>query len=410
MLCARGADLRAARQQPAAEELYREIENIRAAWRWAVEQGQVELIGSSAESLFFFYEMRSWFREGVEVFARAAGRLAEMASAGSLPLARAVWGKLLAYQGWCAFQIGRQAEAQALLNQSLAILRTLARDVELALPLCYLAALAYYSGDYADSERLAGEALRISQACGNQHGAAVALTVFGQVAALVGRYEDARRYSEASLAVERELGNRWGMAFPLISLGKVAQTMGAHRQARRYFEEGLAIRQAFGDTRGVALCMRYLGAAAEALADYAASDRYYREALALFQSIGNQAGVVETLAELGYNALAQHEPAAAASHFHSALRVAWQSASTPRILEALVGMAASLAGEQPRRAIELAALARDHSAATQAIRDRAEVILSRLVPNAPNDVGSEHNLPATGRLETMVQALLREDV
>ncbi|MBX0327345.1 tetratricopeptide repeat protein [Oscillochloris sp. ZM17-4] len=385
-LAARGAELRGASQQAAAEAILREIEHIRAAWRYAADRRMADLIGRAAEALFFFCEMRSWFREGGDAFARAAGALADAPG----PAERLVWGRLLAYQGWCSFQIGRQAEARAMLRQSLAALRPLGVEGELALPLNYLAALAYYSGDYAEAEQTVAEALRVSQAAGLRHGAAVALTIFGQIAALVGDYAEARRYSEASLAIERELGNRWGMAFPLISLGRVAQLTGAHREARRCFQEALAIRQAFGDSRGIALCLRDLGATAAAMADYAEASWFYREALALFQAIGNQAGIVATLSDIGSNALAQGEPERAAESFRRALEAAWQTRAAPRILGVLVAMAAGLAEGDPPRAAGLAGLARAHPAATQEIRDRAEALLSQLA--LPAEPGPPPNL------------------
>jgi DNA-binding SARP family transcriptional activator/predicted ATPase len=378
----RAADLRGARQQAAADEIHREIENIRAAWYWAAERGEIELIGAAAAGLFFFDEMRSWFREGHAMFAAAASRVAERAALDDRP-AQVVWGGLLARQGWCAFQIGRHAEARALLERSLATLRGCAPDAELVLPLNYLASAAYYGGDYAEAERLAGEALAISQACGDRHGAAVALTVFGQIAALVGRYADARRRSEGSLAIERELGNRWGMVFPLISLGRVAQAQGDYRAAQRYFQEGLAIRQAFGDTRGVALCLELLGDTAAALADHPEAAWFYREALALFQSVGNQSGAVAALVKLGYNALALGDRPRAGGHFRQALRVAWQMGALPRILEALAGVAAALADEDLAQAGALAALVHAHPAATQESRDRAAELLARAPGGQP---------------------------
>src|SRR5262249_54564916 len=162
--------------------------------------------------------MRSWFQEGVEVFAEAAPRFAGAAE----PEARVVWGKLLARQGWFAFQVGRQAEGRDLLQQSLTVLRPTAVKAELVSPLNHLAAVTYYAGDYAEANRLVAEALAISTACGDSYGMAVAKTIQGQIAYLIGQYEDARRHSRESLAIERELGNRWGTVFTLISLGRVA--------------------------------------------------------------------------------------------------------------------------------------------------------------------------------------------
>jgi predicted ATPase/DNA-binding SARP family transcriptional activator len=407
LLQQRAANLRSGGQQTALAELNQEIENVRAAWRSAITIGDIDLIEGAAEGLFFFFEMRSWFAEGAEAFALAAARLAELQLASPTPQSRRVWGKVLARQGWCTFQIGRLVEARALLDQSLAILRELETPAELVFPLNYLASVAYYSGDYDQANQLAAEALRVSLAAGDRHGLAVAKTVLGQIAYLVGRYEQARDYSLESLAVERELGNRWGMVFTLISLGRVDQALGAYEEARRSFEEGLAIRKAFGDTRGIALCSNYLGDTARALADYDEAGRCYRESLALFKEIGNSQGAATSLAKLGYNALALHELASARSYFQDALRIAWEAHALPHTLEAIVGIAASVADVSPDRARELASLVYRHPAAIQESRDRAAAILARLAPSDTDTIDPRSAEDRDARsLEAIVVALL----
>jgi tetratricopeptide (TPR) repeat protein len=395
----RKADLRGSRQQEAVTEINQEVENIRAAWRRAVMLGDGDLIERAIEGLFLFYEMRGWFSEGDEAFAQAAARLSELHGIAPTQQTLRVWGKVLGRLGWCTFQVGRQAEGRALLEQSLAILRSLEIPGELVFPLNYLASGAYYSGDYEQANQLAEEALQVSLACRDQHGVAVAKTVLGQIAYLVGRYEDARRYSRESLATERELGNRWGLVFTLVSLGRVDQALGAYQEARRSFQEGLAIRAAFGDTRGTALCLNDLGDTAHALADFGEASRCYQESLALFKEIGNQNGVATSLTKLGYNALARDEPGSARAYFDDALRIAWGAQAIPRTLEAIAGVAETLAAEEPAQARELACFVHYHPAATQESRDRATSLLARIGADTTQSVD-------TRSLEDVVETLL----
>jgi predicted ATPase/DNA-binding SARP family transcriptional activator len=384
-LAQRTVDLRSRRQQMALAEIHQEIENIRAAWRWGVEQGYAALVGSASNSLFHFYEMRSWFQEGVEIFSQAAPRFAGETE----PEAQIVAGKLLARQGWFAFQVGQQAEGRELLRRSLTILRTLAAADELVTPLNHLAAVTYYAGDYAEANRLAEEALTISAARGDSYGVAVAKTILGQIAFLVGRYEEAQRHSRESLAIERGLGNRWGTVFTLISLGRVAQALGEYQQARRYFEEGLAIRESLSDLRGVALCLDQLGDVSTALGEHLAARQRYQESLALFKEIGNRSGIATTLTRLGYSALALHDRAAARAHFFEALHTAWETRAVPRTLEALAGIATALAADQPDRASALALLVWNHPAVTQESRDRAMRLLDRTAAPAARGTSTE---------------------
>jgi tetratricopeptide (TPR) repeat protein len=401
-LAERTADLRGSRQEMALAEINQEIENIRAAWRWGVEQGDATLVGQASDSLFHVYEMRSWFQEGLDIFAQAAPRFVGMAE----PNAQVVGGKLLARQGWFAFQVGHQAEAHELLQRSVAILRPLVAPNELVPPLNHLAAVTYYAGDYAEANRLAQEALEFSTACGDRYGIAVAKTILGQIAYLVGQYEDARRHSRESLAIERELGNRWGTVFTLISLGRVAQALGEYHEARRYFEEGLAIRQGLNDLRGVALCLNQLGDVATAMGDHNEARWRYQESLALFKEIGNRSGVATTLTRLGYCALALHDLTAARDHFFAALHTAWETRAIPRTLEALAGIATALASEQPDRARNLALLVWNHPAVTQESRDRASKLLDQSMTLVAQGTSTATRRPHDALLEDVVRDLL----
>jgi predicted ATPase/DNA-binding SARP family transcriptional activator len=404
-LAQRTAALRGRGQQTALAEIHQELDNIRAAWRWGVERGNAALVGPACDGLFQVYEMRSFFQEGVEVFAQAARRFAGAAE----PEAQVAWGKLLAGQGWFAFQVGRQAEARELLEQSLAVLRPLAGKAELVSPLNHLAAVTYYAGDYVEANRLVDEALKVSTAYGDSYGMAVAKTILGQIAYLVGEYEDARRYSRESLAIERELGNRWGTVFPLISLGRVAQALGEYEEARRYFEEGLAIREGLNDLRGVALCVNQLGDIATALGEHNQARWRYQESLGLFKEIGNRAGVATSLTRLGYNALAVQDVRAAHGYLFAALHTAWETGAVPRILEALAGLATVLAGDEPERARELAVVVWTHPAVTQESRDRVAKLLERAATLVARGTCGAVVQQAVPQLEDVVRLLFAEE-
>jgi predicted ATPase/DNA-binding SARP family transcriptional activator len=369
-----GAALRGGEQQEAALVIAREIDNIRAAWRWAMEGGEFELPQTASEGLFWFYEMRGWFREGAELFAQAAASPA----LGNSQRGAATAGRLLAYQGWCMFQLGQQRAGRALLATARSILQGTPTPAALIPALVYSSACAYYSGDYAEAEDLAREALGLSQGLADQHSASVALTVLGQIAALVGHYDAARHYSLASLELERELDNRWGMAFPLISLGRVAQAQGAYREAQGYFQEGLLIRTTFNDQRGVALCLHNLGDTAIALGEQSEAVWFYQKALAIFREIGNQEGAIAALNGLGDAALAQQEAQRARAAFGEALAIARLASSLPRILDAVSGIAMALAKNNPTSAARIATLVTQHPAAAQACRDRGALVLAQL--------------------------------
>jgi predicted ATPase/DNA-binding SARP family transcriptional activator len=74
----READLTGRDQKEALAKIGAEIENVRTAWNWMVDQGRIDDIDRSPGGLAEFYRIRAWLQEGEESFARAAHKLAEM--------------------------------------------------------------------------------------------------------------------------------------------------------------------------------------------------------------------------------------------------------------------------------------------------------------------------------------------
>src|SRR5258706_5574154 len=71
----REARLKGSAQKVALEEIGAEIEPIREAWRWAVDNLNVQAVAQMAWGLSYFYEARGWADEAFEAFNRAAKRI-----------------------------------------------------------------------------------------------------------------------------------------------------------------------------------------------------------------------------------------------------------------------------------------------------------------------------------------------
>lgn len=344
--------LRGGGQIAALAALSDDLAQIRAAWHWALRQRAVAELGAAAPSLFQLFDMRSWFAEGAELFRAAAEALAEQAGA------QAVYGTLLARQGWFIFQLGRQVEAQALLSQSVALLRAQRAGAELLFALNYLAAVGLYLGEELSTFALAQESLALANTLGDAYGRAVASNILGQAAYSRGEYAAAREWSQQSLAVERQIGNRWSESFSLFNLAKVAFAQGDYQEARRLLGESMQIREQLGDLRGEALCNTWLGDVAQALGDLPAAQAHFSRSLTLFRQIGNQWGLSAALLKQGQLAIRGAHPAEAAPLLREALRLALETQSLPQML-AIFGAFGELARTLDYRAQadELARLA-----------------------------------------------------
>jgi tetratricopeptide (TPR) repeat protein len=337
------ADLQGAQQREALQVIGAEIETVRAAWRWAISQENMSIIDQAMTSLFHFYDMRSWFLEGEEVFRRTA----EMgqAVAAKLPTDenKLVWGRLLARQGWFTFYLGRQRSAGQLLTESLEILRPLQQPTALPFSLNYLAAVEYYLGHYESAQQLCQESLALTKQLGDRYGTAISYNISGQIAYRLRQYDAAREFSQQSLAIEQEIGNRWSMGFSVANLGNVAFALDDFDEANELFRQGLTIAEEIGDPRGIARCLNRLAKSAVALNRFEEAQSLYQRSLAHNQEIGDQWGVTTSLSGLGEVARHPQQWRQAKEYFDDALRRAMTIYAIPRVIDILQEEASLLA-------------------------------------------------------------------
>lgn len=398
MLQARESWLEGGNQPAALAEIGTEIENVRAAWNWAIEQGQIAAIEQGLGSLFHYYDRRSWFEEGEAAFGRAAlsleaeGQEPAGAGRGRNPRVEIVQGKLRARQGWFAFQLGRHRQAKELLQASLAHWQQKNGPAGTREPpvfsLNYLGAVHCHLREYQQADRYLQESVDICREAGNQFDLSIALNVLGQVAYRQEDYPEAKRLWRESMALKRELDDRWGLAFSLDHLGQAAYASGEHEEAESCFRQSLTIRREIDDRRGIALCLNHLGDVARERAEPTEARALYQDSLAGFKEIGNQWGIISTVLKLGNLDCASGEVEARTGqdHFAEALMLAAAIRAWPLALEALAEMAHCLArGGQPEQAIELLTLSLNHPAGTREMKDRAARLQTELAAKLPSE-------------------------
>lgn len=396
------AELADGQQRDALEAIHNEIENVRAAWGWAIAHHRIAEVEGASDSLFLFYYMRSWFQEGEQAFGRLVTSWDRKVSGVEANLR----GKALAAQGWFAFQLGDHVQGRELLQESLCLLRTRGARAELAFALDYLGAVAVHLGSYDEARELCQEGLAICREIDEHYGAAIALNLLGRVAYMLGDYVEAQQRCEESLALAHEIGNRWSMAFSLDYLGRIAYAQGEYGEAKRLFSASLAVRREMRDRRGIALSLNSLGETAQAIGEYAEAEQLYEDSLVTFEQIGHKTGVVQSLTNLGHMASALEDHERAHNAFLDALQLATEIQATPMALNALVGIASVLAqmGE-PVEALALLTLVREHAASTQESRASAE----RLCEALAAQLAAEPVDPDRGQeQESTINLLLKE--
>lgn len=263
-------------------EISTEIENVRLAWRQAIASGDESALDQSMEALYRFYQTRSWFKEGAEVF----GQVSTAVSNNPLLVGRA-----MSRQGRLLVRMSLLEEGQRLLLNSLELLRPLSVPLEVAAVLSVLGVVAEMLGDYAESRQKQEESLAIFRKSGETWGEANALLRLGNVAYTLGEFSEARSYYQSSLALRKETGDRRGVALCLNNLGSVADTLGEYEEAWQLYRESMGIKRDIGDRRGVAYSLNNLGHLGWLVGEYEQAKVDLEECLAIFRDIGDRKGM-----------------------------------------------------------------------------------------------------------------------
>jgi predicted ATPase/DNA-binding CsgD family transcriptional regulator/transcriptional regulator with XRE-family HTH domain len=305
--------LTGAQQAVWLERLEQEHDNLRAALRWALEQGEAETALQLGGTLWRFWYLRGHLSEGRRWLEEALAR-----GAGGMPAFRA---KALNAAGVLAHYQGDYRPAALLCGESLALSRRLGDNMGIAAALQGLALVARSGGNYAAARAMYAEALPLLREAGDTWGMAYTLLYLGYAIWCQGDYEAARAPVEEALALYRTLGNKQGIANAFTTLGKVARDQGDHLAARTMHDTSLALFREIGDRHGLPRALHNVAQAAFDRGDYAAARAHYEESIAIFTEAGDRFFMTRCLEGLASVAAAQVQPAGAARLFGAAATV-----------------------------------------------------------------------------------------
>jgi predicted ATPase/transcriptional regulator with XRE-family HTH domain len=396
--------LKGAQQRAAVEELRSEIDNLRAAWAWAVEHRRAALVTQALPCLWYLYEILGWYQEGAAHFSQAAATWSGGLSSDVGPLR----GQLLAYQAWFCLRMGEHAQATDLLQQSRALLESLDDPAACAMPLFIGGVQALLSGDMDLAHQDLERSLALHRAIDDRWGMAYCLHYLGLEA--LGRHAllEAGRQLREGLALLRALGDPRLTASCLIYLGNVDAAQGEYDGAERHYEESLALSEGVEDRWGIAYALRHQGTLALARGEPQQAATLLRESAARLRELGERWALAQALADLGMAALALDDDRAARRAFREVL----SGEITPPIvriaLQALLGMATLLAKVGPGDLVaELVAVILRHPASSPESRERAERLWDDAQPGRPIETATGQHEHGTGRsFDALVAAVL----
>jgi predicted ATPase len=353
LLCAEASTWRA---RIAAEQ-----DNLRAAFRWALEHQAYETALRIATGTWRFHWMCGSLREGLERLEAA-----------------------LAYCDRAPWEVQSNAMRAA-------------------------GVLAIGLNDYARARQWLEAAVVAGRRMDDQQKVQAALTNLGFALLEQGELEVAQAYLEESLELARRSEDARVAKFPLSILSGLHVRLGQYAEARTLCEQSLHLNRVYQDPEGIANCLRTMALILNRLGDRSGARRMVDEALALHRSLDHQLGMGLDYAVFGDIAREQADEVEALEYYRRCLNL-WQDREN-MVNSALVldSVARSLGRMgDPARAVTLMAAAaaiRERANAKLAANEQAECDETARACQAALDDAAFAAAWAAGRALTLAQAI-----
>jgi predicted ATPase/DNA-binding SARP family transcriptional activator len=325
-----GVELRRGDQKEALARLSIELNNVRAAWRWAIARRDPAELIETCSHIERLFTQRNNFRDGIDVLARLVDGLdpsvPEQAIAVGRALVSQVWlyfrlgafdrgqraaeraltlfppddesvGHMEAYNilGAINGQSGRYREAQGHFERALAMAERSGRTRYIAFYVNNLAIVAKEQGDYRLAERRYRQALEPNRSTGDRISTIRNLNNLGNLHLIEQRFDEADEALTEAHRIARELGALQPLTHTLLSLGENARQRGDTEAARTAITEALSATREGGARNEEALALRLLALLDLAEGDLERGAEAFRCALEIEREIDSAKGMVATL-------------------------------------------------------------------------------------------------------------------
>lgn len=278
------------RQKEALAEIDAYIDNIRAAWRYSVQQRHALEMRKFINTLWFIYDLRGWYYQGIELFTQAAEALRSVQGDEEID---ATLAQVLAVQGYWTGVIGFPERGLPLAEEGLAILRRLNRRAETLLPLQAIWINNWYL-NAPDMELLAVEEwLAVARENNDQRNIALAL----QTAFRVMEPAEARPMLEEAVRMLEELGEFWGMSVANFALGTTLWKLGETDKAKHHSLQAVKAAQEIHFRAGQHHAYHTIANIAFANQQFDEAAHYYRLCLKISHEVGLNRDTLETVYE-----------------------------------------------------------------------------------------------------------------
>lgn len=369
-------DTLSGQQREASDEAKEEIENIRAAWEWAIKNGDTDAIDELAPLLAIHSQFTSHYSQGKKALGQAVQVLegAEPTLENERTLAR-----ILVDQGWLSVRLGQIEEAEAVLRQGREIYRRLEIPHPIGTgtdPAMGLGIIALIRGHFDEAAHLGEEALQTSERHGNHFNYPYAAYLLAGATLGQGKYEAAQDYAQRAYDSAKENKDYWFMAYCLIELGNAAYALDDFSAAKEHYEESYAIREEFEDPEGMAVALNHLGKIALRQGDYTEAQNLFKRSVTIYQEINDMGGLATACNGLANSAAGLGQYNVARRQYSDSLQIAAKIEFAPLVLNILFDIGRLLVQfGRIEKGGELFQIVLNHPASDQETKEEAQQTL-----------------------------------
>ncbi len=234
------------------DQIERELDNVRAALQWTIENEQAEIGIALAHHLGRYWTIRDHWAEG----RRWLERLLALRESNATPVTRA---RGFFSAGLLATWMSETVVAREYLEQALALAQAANDSLLLAQVLTSQSGVYQLQGEPANAHRVTAQALALFEQVGTTYDIAWCRVARAGIAMLQGDFDAARADFEFGLAEFQRVGDYWGSGIAYSYLALVTRFSGDTLRASEYKAQALALLTQTGDPARVGMVHFFLG-------------------------------------------------------------------------------------------------------------------------------------------------------
>lgn len=313
--------LRSAEQGDACRAITANIDNIRAAWRWAVAEQRIDLLRGAIRSVSLFSDLRGYFQDGLQLFDAAR----EMIAASDHPDRDLLLDQIRVRSAILNFRLSRYDTSLALFRP---VLESTDQVYERCLILRFLGDFHYSHAGHITAEQARAylnECIELGKQQGDIHVQSECLSELAILYTnMIIDIDESRRCATRAVELARQTGRPDLLAAALDVLAWTTNHQGDYESAEATWREVFDIAYNSGNRSIEALAMNWLGWSAWSFggARHDEAVQYFSDALTRYQELGDRANVAMTSADLATVLLEQGELDAAREHCRRGLELA----------------------------------------------------------------------------------------